>query len=112
MLETSTSSRCVLCQYYGPIRLCSVRCKKIIFLLCTERWLTPGTEYAVTEKLPLPRGWYTERDADVAAGTDSVPSHGAAGGTDVDESGVSHRQHIIKIVQDNIKGTTSRVQIT
>ena len=23
-----------------------------------ERWLTPGTEYAVPEKLPLPREWY------------------------------------------------------
>ncbi|CAL8465573.1 g5109 [Coccomyxa elongata] len=56
-----------------------------------ERWLVPGTEYAVTEKLPLPRGWYTEPDADVAAGTDGVPSHGAAGGTDVDESGNSKR---------------------
>lgn len=28
--------------------------------LCTERWLTPGTEYAVPEKLPLPRDWYKE----------------------------------------------------
>ncbi|EIE19060.1 cytochrome P450 [Coccomyxa subellipsoidea C-169] len=25
-----------------------------------ERWLTPGTEYAVPEKLPLPREWYKE----------------------------------------------------
>ena len=24
-----------------------------------ERWLTPGTEYAVPEKLQLHRGWYT-----------------------------------------------------
>jgi hypothetical protein len=27
---------------------------------CAERWLTPGTEYAVPEMLPLPREWYKD----------------------------------------------------
>ncbi len=67
--------------------------------MCTERWLIPGTEYAVPEKLPLPRAWYTERDGDVAAGADGVPSHGAADGIDVDESGECHHQHLAKYKQ-------------
>ena len=32
-----------------------------------ERWLTPGTEYAVTEKLPLPREWYTDIETEAVA---------------------------------------------
>ena len=52
-----------------------------------ERWLTPGTEYAVPEKLPLPREWYSEwdRNGACAAPTNGTASTGA-GGTDVDES--------------------------
>ena len=38
-----------------------------------ERWLTPGTEYAVTEKLPLPKEWYKNWDLDKAS---SAPSTG------------------------------------
>jgi hypothetical protein len=30
----------------------------IVLATCAERWLTPGTEYAILEKLPLPREWY------------------------------------------------------
>ncbi len=51
--------------------------------LCAERWLTPGTEYAVPEMLPLPREWYKDWERD---GSDGVASSSAAGGTDVDES--------------------------
>ena len=29
-----------------------------VLATCAERWLTPGTEYAIPEKLPLPREWY------------------------------------------------------
>ena len=25
---------------------------------CTERWMQPGTEYAITSKLPLSQDWY------------------------------------------------------
>jgi len=36
-------------------------------LHCAERWLTPGTEYAVTEKLPLPKDWYTDIETEAIA---------------------------------------------
>jgi hypothetical protein len=39
----------------------------IEFFFDAERWLTPGTEYAVPEKLPLPREWYRDWDAIAAA---------------------------------------------
>ena len=32
-------------------------------LSAAERWLTPGTEYAVPEKLPLPADWYKDLNA-------------------------------------------------
>ena len=32
-----------------------------------ERWLTPGTEYAVSEKLPLPREWYTDMETEAVS---------------------------------------------
>ena len=32
-----------------------------------ERWLTPGTEYAVPEKLPLPREWYTDMETEAVS---------------------------------------------
>ncbi len=35
---------------------------------CADRWLTLGAEYAVPEKLPLPREWYRDWDA-IKAGT-------------------------------------------
>lgn len=40
-----------------------------------ERWLTPGAEYAVSEKLLLPRHWYTDTDmnADLLPGQDILP---------------------------------------
>jgi hypothetical protein len=53
------------------------------FWLCSERWLTTGTEYAVPEKLPLPRKWYNDWES---AATNGATGNGA-GGTDVDESG-------------------------
>lgn len=94
---------CALCHNQSPI--CPWYCQvQIPFLLCTERWLVPGTEYAVPEKLPLPRDWYTEREADVAAGMDGIPSHGTAGGTDVDESGECHCLcHLIMGLQKKLK---------
>lgn len=46
-----------------------------------ERWLTPGTEYAVPEKLPLPREWYKDWETNADAG-----ENGAMTGADVDES--------------------------
>ncbi|KAK9904844.1 hypothetical protein WJX75_003698 [Coccomyxa subellipsoidea] len=52
-----------------------------------ERWLTTGTEYAVPEKLPLPRKWYNDWES---AATNGATGNGA-GGTDVDESGNSKR---------------------
>ena len=36
------------------------------FVLHAERWLTPGTEYAVPEKLPLPKEWYSSWEAAAA----------------------------------------------
>lgn len=37
-----------------------------------DRWLTPGTEYAIPEKLPLPRDWYKHWDAIEAGAKGSV----------------------------------------
>jgi hypothetical protein len=51
-------------------------------LIFSERWLTPGTEYAIPEKLPLPRDWYNNWDAIAAA------TNGAATGlteADIDD---------------------------
>ncbi len=40
-----------------------------------ERWLTPGTEYAVPEKLPLPKDWYTDIETEaIARGADKLMS--------------------------------------
>ena len=38
-----------------------------------ERWLTPGTEYAVTEKLPLPREWYTDMETEAISSAAAGP---------------------------------------
>ena len=48
-----------------------------------ERWLTPGTEYAVTEKLPLPKEWYKNWDLDRTASQPS--SAGNADSLDTEE---------------------------
>jgi hypothetical protein len=57
------------------------------FFVRAERWLTPGTEYAIPEKLPLPREWYKDWDTDGSAAAASSAAVGSgAGGTDVDES--------------------------
>lgn len=48
-----------------------------------ERWLSPGTEYAVTEKLPLPKDWYTDMEtealsrgaSDALISTESLPAN-------------------------------------
>ncbi|CAK0787662.1 hypothetical protein CVIRNUC_010884 [Coccomyxa viridis] len=53
-----------------------------------ERWLTPGTEYAVTEKLPLPKEWYKNWDLDKAS---SAPSTGTNIDSDEQEENDSRR---------------------
>ncbi|CAL5224619.1 g7335 [Coccomyxa viridis] len=58
-----------------------------------ERWLTPGTEYAVTEKLPLPREWYTDIETEaVAPGANNLMSTASLpAGFEFDETSDSKR---------------------
>ena len=51
-----------------------------------ERWLTPGTEYAVPEKLPLPREWYKGWDLSAPA----APGTAASGLTEADMGDSEH----------------------
>ncbi|CAL5224557.1 g7259 [Coccomyxa viridis] len=52
-----------------------------------ERWLTPGTEYAVPEKLPLPKEWYKNWDLD------RMSSQASAGSTEtMDTEGSDSRR--------------------
>ena len=51
-----------------------------------ERWLTPGTEYAVPEKLPLPREWYSGWDLSSPA----APGGAASGLTEADMGDSKH----------------------
>ena len=57
-------------------------------LVCAhaERWLTPGTEYAVPEKLPLPREWYQGWDLSSPA----APGGAASGLTEADMGDSEH----------------------
>ncbi len=57
-----------------------------------ERWLTPGTEYAVTEKLPLPREWYTDIETEaVAPGANNLMSTASLpAGFEFDETSASY----------------------
>ena len=59
--------------------------------LHAERWLTPGTEYAVTDKLPLPRDWYTDIETEaVAPGANNLMSTASLpAGFEYDESSAS-----------------------
>ena len=51
-----------------------------------ERWLTPGTEYAVPEKLPLPREWYKGWDLS----SPTAPGGAARGLTEADMGDSEH----------------------
>ena len=51
-----------------------------------ERWLTPGTEYAIPEKLPLPQEWYKGWDLSSPA----APGGAASGLTEADMGDSEH----------------------
>ena len=61
-----------------------------------ERWLVPGTEYAVTEKLPLPKEWYTDIETEaVAPGANNLMSTASLpAGFEYDETSASHITHM------------------
>ena len=52
-----------------------------------DRWLTPGAEYAVPEKLPLAREWY--KDWEAAFSSDQAAAAGAPG-AEAEQGGRAH----------------------
>lgn len=67
-------------------------CSQLLVCAHAGRWLTPGTEYAVTEKLPLNRTWYTDIETEaVAPGANNLMSTASLpAGFEYDESSASH----------------------
>lgn len=65
-------------------------------LHCAERWLTPGTEYAVTEKLPLPKDWYTDMETEAIApgATNLMSTASLPANYEYDESSMFPAHHV------------------
>ena len=69
-----------------------------------ERWLTPGTEYAVPEKLPLPAEWYKDWDASSADVDADV-------GATLSETGARAGHAVHERVGQNLPATACRCQL-
>ena len=57
--------------------------------------MTPGTEYAVPEKLPLPKEWYKNWDLD------RMSSQASAGSTETMDTEGSEPHQILKLSDDS-----------
>jgi hypothetical protein len=64
--------------------------------------LTPGTEYAVPEKLPLPPEWYKDWEREGSAGGSSAGEAATMTGADVDDSSSFHTLSLSRLLDRQV----------